>query len=150
MSCEYMSNILTIFIVKNAPSTMNDSFINSEYKQFDGEKEYYNKSFQLQHRNVTTCVWKPIFRIFPLLHWNKLSICCLNTCNFHRKFRFTFALFSLSQMCILEKLDFKISQGNLDPSSVLAPSDFNPNLAGPTLNCFRRARETANLWSLIA
>ena len=47
-------------------------------------------------------------------------------------------------MCILEKLNFKISRGNMrpDPLSVLAPLALDPILsilAGPTLNCFRRA-----------
>ena len=44
-------------------------------------------------------------------------------------------------MCILEKLNFKISRGSMppDPPSLLAPSAVQPILAGPTLNCFRRA-----------
>ena len=39
-------------------------------------------------------------------------------------------------MCILEKLNFKISRGSMpqDPPSVL-----DPIFAGLTLNCFRRA-----------
>ena len=46
----------------------------------------------------------------------------------------------LRQMCILEKLNFKISQGSIspDPSRVPAPSALDHILArGPTLNCFR-------------
>ena len=44
-------------------------------------------------------------------------------------------------MCILEKLNFKISRGSvsLDPPTELVPSALDPILAGPTLNCFRRA-----------
>ena len=43
-------------------------------------------------------------------------------------------------MCILEKLNFKIFRGYMPPDlpSVLAPSAFDPILAGPILNCFRR------------
>ena len=44
-------------------------------------------------------------------------------------------------MCILEELTFKIFRECMpsDLPSVLAPSAFDPILAGPTLNCFRRA-----------
>ena len=50
-------------------------------------------------------------------------------------------------MCILEKLNFKIFRGYMppDPPSVLAPSAFDPILAGPTLNCFHRACTVDNL-----
>ena len=44
-------------------------------------------------------------------------------------------------MCILEKLNFKISRGSMppDPPSELHPSTHDPVVAGPTLNCFCRA-----------
>ena len=44
-------------------------------------------------------------------------------------------------MCILEKLNFKISPGVMapDPHSVLAPLALDPIFAGLTLNCFRQA-----------
>ena len=40
-----------------------------------------------------------------------------NTCNFYCKFRFIFCYISLRmpKMCILEKLNFKISQGSMPP-----------------------------------
>ena len=43
-------------------------------------------------------------------------------------------------MCVLEKLDFKISRGTIppDPPSVLAPPVLDPLSAGSTLNCFHR------------
>ena len=44
-------------------------------------------------------------------------------------------------MCILEKLNFKISRGSMppDPPSVLAPLVLDPIFTGLTLDCFRRA-----------
>ena len=44
-------------------------------------------------------------------------------------------------MCILEKLNFKISRGSMhpDPPSVLAPLALNTTFARLTMNCFRRA-----------
>ena len=41
----------------------------------------------------------------------------------------------MRQMCILEKLNFKISGGSMppDPPSVLAPSALVPSFAGPTM-----------------
>ena len=44
-------------------------------------------------------------------------------------------------MCVLEKLNFKISRGGMppDPPSVLAPLLLDPLLAGSTLNCFHRS-----------
>ena len=44
-------------------------------------------------------------------------------------------------MCVLEKLNFKISPGEHapDPHSVLAPPVFDPLSAGSTLNCFHRS-----------
>ena len=44
-------------------------------------------------------------------------------------------------MCILEKLNFKISRGSMlsDRPSVLAPLALNPIFAGLTLNCFCQA-----------
>ena len=66
-----------------------------------------------------------------------------NTCNFYCKFRFIFCYISLRmpKMCILEKLNFKISLGSMppDPPSVLVPLALDAIFAGLTLNCFRRA-----------
>ena len=44
-------------------------------------------------------------------------------------------------MCILEKLNFKISRRSMlpDPLSLLVPLALDPTFAGLTLNCFRRA-----------
>ena len=44
-------------------------------------------------------------------------------------------------MCVLEKLNFKISRGSmpLDPPSVLAPPVLDPLSAASTLNCFHRS-----------
>ena len=46
-------------------------------------------------------------------------------------------------MCVLEKLNFKISRGTIppDPPSVLvlAPPALDPLSAGSTLNCFHRS-----------
>ena len=44
-------------------------------------------------------------------------------------------------MCVLEKLNFKISRGSVppDPPSVLAPPVIDPLSAGSTLNCFHRS-----------
>ena len=42
-------------------------------------------------------------------------------------------------MCVLEKLNFKISRGTMPPDppiSVLAPPVLDPLSAGSTLNCF--------------
>ena len=41
-------------------------------------------------------------------------------------------------MCVLEKLNFKISRGSMppDPHSVLAPPVLDPLSAASTLNCF--------------
>ena len=41
-------------------------------------------------------------------------------------------------MCILEKLNFKISRGTMppDPPTVFAPPVLDPLSAGSTLNCF--------------
>ena len=44
-------------------------------------------------------------------------------------------------MCVLEKLNFKISRGSMspDPPSELAPPVLDPLSAGSTLNCFHRS-----------
>ena len=44
-------------------------------------------------------------------------------------------------MCVLEKLNFKISRGSMppDPPSVLAPPVLDSLSAASTLNCFHRA-----------
>ena len=44
-------------------------------------------------------------------------------------------------MCILEKLNFKISRGSMPPDAptVLTPSALDTIFAELTLNCFRRA-----------
>ena len=44
-------------------------------------------------------------------------------------------------MCVLEKLNFKISRGSMtpDPPSVLAPPVLDPLSARSTLNCFHRS-----------
>ena len=44
-------------------------------------------------------------------------------------------------MCILEKLNFKISRESMPPDipSVLAPPVFDPLSAGSTLNCFHQS-----------
>ena len=44
-------------------------------------------------------------------------------------------------MCVLEKLDFKISRGGMppDPPSVLMPPVLGPLSAGSTLNCFHQS-----------
>ena len=44
-------------------------------------------------------------------------------------------------MCVLERLNFKISRGSMppDPPSVLAPPVLDPLSAGSTLNCFHRS-----------
>ena len=44
-------------------------------------------------------------------------------------------------MCILGKLNFKISRGTMppDPPSVLAPSALDAIFVGLTINCFHRA-----------
>ena len=41
-------------------------------------------------------------------------------------------------MCVLEKLNFKISRGSMppDPPSVPVPPALDPLSAGSTLNCF--------------
>ena len=62
------------------------SFINSEYKQFDGEKEYYNQIISVQHRNVANTGLKPPNDLQT--NGNLL----LSTCIFHCKFRFIFSL----------------------------------------------------------
>ena len=64
--------------------------------------------------------------------------------HFHRKSWFiSVCQFSqrLRQMCVLEKLNFKISRGSMppDPPSVLAPPVLDPLSAGSTLNCFHRS-----------
>ena len=47
----------------------------------------------------------------------------------------------MRQIWMLEKLNFKISQGSMppDPPSVLTPLAFDSILARPTLNCFHQA-----------
>ena len=47
----------------------------------------------------------------------------------------------MRKMCILEKLNFKISRGSMppDPPSLLEPSALNTIFAGLTLNYFRWA-----------
>ena len=62
----------------------------------------------------------------------------LNTCNFHRKFRFRFSLIlslRMRQMCILEKLNFKTSWRSIPPDlpSVFAPSALDPIFARLTM-----------------
>ena len=49
-------------------------------------------------------------------------------------------------MCVLEKLNFKISRGSMppDPPSVLVPPALHPLSAGLTLNCFHRSCSDAN------
>ena len=44
-------------------------------------------------------------------------------------------------MCVLEKLNFKISWGSMppDPPSVLTPPVLDPLSAGLTMNCFHRS-----------
>ena len=44
-------------------------------------------------------------------------------------------------MCVLEKLNFKISRGSMppDPPRVLMPPVLDPLSAGSTLNCFHRS-----------
>ena len=44
-------------------------------------------------------------------------------------------------MCVLEKLNFKISRGSMppDPPSVFAPPVLDPLSAGSTLDCFHRS-----------
>ena len=44
-------------------------------------------------------------------------------------------------MCVLEKLNFKVSRGSmtLDPLSVLAPPAHDPLSARSTQNCFHRS-----------
>ena len=44
-------------------------------------------------------------------------------------------------MCVLEKLNFKISRVSMppDPPSVFAPPVLDPLSAGSTLNCFQRS-----------
>ena len=44
-------------------------------------------------------------------------------------------------MCVLQKLNFKISRGSIppDPPSVLVPPVLDPLWAGSTLNCFHRS-----------
>ena len=44
-------------------------------------------------------------------------------------------------MCVLEKLNFKISRGSMPPDtpSVLTPSVLDPLSAVSTLNCFHRS-----------
>ena len=44
-------------------------------------------------------------------------------------------------MCVIEKVNFKISQGSMppEPSGVLAPPVLDPLSAGSTLNCFHRS-----------
>ena len=44
-------------------------------------------------------------------------------------------------MCVLEKLNFKISRGSMppDPPSVFAPPVLDPLSAGSTLNRFQRS-----------
>ena len=64
--------------------------------------------------------------------------------HFHRKVWFiSVCQFSqrLRQMCVIEKLNFKISQGSmpLDPPSVLAPPVLDPLSAGSTLNCLHQS-----------
>ena len=79
---------------------MNNLFLNSEYKQFDGER---NIVISVQHRNVTNSGFnppkdlqieiKPII-IFEYIHYyteTNVNL-LLNTCNFHSKFRFIFSL----------------------------------------------------------
>ena len=67
----------------------------------------------------------------------------LNTCNFHRKFRFIFSL-NLSenrQNMHFRETKFQNFPGELAPGSpsFRAPSALDPIFAGTTLNCFRRA-----------
>ena len=44
-------------------------------------------------------------------------------------------------MCVLEKVNFKISRGSMSPEplSVLAPPVLDPLSAGSTMNCFHRS-----------
>ena len=76
-----------------------------------------------------------------ILYCTEININLLpNTCNFHREFRFIFMLIlsenaSNRQMCILEKLNFKISRGSMppDPRNVIVSSAPHPIFAGPTI-----------------
>ena len=54
---------------------------------------------------------------------------------------FRYISLRIRKMCILEKLNFKISRGSMppDPPTVLVPSALDTIFAGLTLNCFRRA-----------
>ena len=60
----------------------------------------------------------------------------LNSCNFHRKFRFTFSLI-LSENA--SNVHFREAKFQNVPPSALVLSTHDPIYAGPTLNCFRRA-----------
>ena len=67
----------------------------------------------------------------------------LNTCNFHLRFRLFFSLI-LSENA--PNVDFREAKFQIflrehtpRPPTVRAPSALQPILAGPTLNCFRRA-----------
>ena len=88
-------------------------------------------------------------QLFGYIHYcteiPKININLLpNRCNLHCKFRFIFLLYislRMCKMCILEKLNFKISQGSMppDPPSVLAPLALDPIFVELALNCFRWA-----------
>ena len=74
-------------------------------------------------------------QLFGYIHYStEINInLLLNTCNFHCRFRFTFSKncsLRKRKRCILEKLNFKISQGSM--------SQDLPIFVGLTLNCFCR------------
>ena len=94
------SEFAELFSFKHCSQKWIISFLNSEYKQFDGEKEYYNS---VQHRNVTNMGFKPQkicnlrlktnYLNISITVLKQMSICMLlNTCNFYCKFRFIFLL----------------------------------------------------------
>ena len=83
-------------------------------------------------------------QLFGYIHYcTEINInLLLNTCNFHRKFRFVFSL-NLSentQNVHFREAQFQNFPGEHAPGppSVLAPLALHPIFAGLTLNCFRR------------
>ena len=86
-------------------------------------------------------------QLFGYIHYcteiPKININLLpNTCSFSCSGSFFHYIFlRMCKMCILEKLNFKISQGSMpsDPPSVLTPLALDPIFVGLALNCFRQA-----------